>query len=177
MSMTSRSEQFYRVRAAILHRGRSFTSGHYQCVTYWDSQVWLHDDCNHPPHALLLLALSKIVIWSVTSVSCSECAGYFAVQCTHWGSRVSIAFLRRKQLLLGTLAFRTRAVPAFIPPCTFYPLFFSHCTALDSIALDSRCISPLHCNLQMLCAGSLIFVTRSVIPGCITHRLCTAYTL
>ena len=40
--------QSYRVRAAILHRGRSYTSGHYQCVTYWDNQVWLHDDCNHP---------------------------------------------------------------------------------------------------------------------------------
>ena len=41
-------QQPYRVRAAILHRGRSFTSGHYQCVTYWNNQVWLHDDCNHP---------------------------------------------------------------------------------------------------------------------------------
>ena len=36
--------QRYRLSAAIIHRGESFTSGHYQAVIFWNDQAWVHDD-------------------------------------------------------------------------------------------------------------------------------------
>ena len=40
--------QRYGLSAAIIHRGVSLTSGHYQTVTFWNGQAWIHDDGQKP---------------------------------------------------------------------------------------------------------------------------------
>ena len=78
--------------------------------------------------------------------------------------------LRRTQLLLGTLAFHTMAVSTFIPPVPF-----TLSPRGSSYALDSQCISPLHCILNTLLAGFLIFGARNVILAALLSTVYCTY--